>query len=151
MRQHCRWRIWLPITLILLTLLFIWSNSARDAAASSAQSDAVGHWIQRLFDTTREPFRSLYTHRRKVAHFVEFALLGAECGWGLWLNKAKRLSCFGGLALCVIAAVVDETIQLFSLGRVSSILDVCLDTAGALFGLLMMLALRALARVFAKK
>ena len=128
--------IWLSAAFLLLTLQFIWSNSARDAVASTAQSDAVGIWMERLFDVTREPFRFFYDNRRKLAHFAEFFLLGTEME--LWLRangKCTLFSRLAGVGFSLAAAAMDETIQLFSRGRVASLLDVALDFCGAFVGL----------------
>lgn len=144
--------IWLSAAIILLTLQFIWSNSARDAAASTAQSDALGVWMERLLDITREPFRFLYDNRRKLAHFGEFFLLGAELE--LWLrvnSKHTLVSRIVGGGFCLAVAAIDEGIQLFSRGRVASLFDVGLDFCGALFGLCLCYGFFAACRVFAKK
>ena len=128
--------IWLSAAFLLLTLQFIWSNSARDAVASTAQSDAVGMWMERLFDVTREPFRFFFDNRRKLAHFAEFFLLGAEME--LWMRangKYTLCSRLTGVGFCLAVAAMDEIIQLFSRGRVASLLDVALDFCGAFAGL----------------
>ncbi len=135
--HRVRLRLYLPLLLIVITLLFIWSNSMMDANASTGQSDLAGRWFRELFDVEKEPFRFLYENRRKVAHFTEFTLLGAESCLFLLLNFRTRVSGYlmGGAA-CFLVACLDETIQLFSPGRVASFSDVCLDTAGALSGML---------------
>lgn len=123
--------------LILLTLLFIWSNSLRDASASDAQSGSLKAWLASVLDVEQEPFRFLYNNLRKVAHFAEFALLGAEAALWLWL-RFGALGCrfFRGLSFCALSACVDEGLQLLSPGRAAAAGDVLLDTGGALFGML---------------
>ncbi len=144
--------LWLTAALIFLTLQFIWSNSAQDAVASAAQSDAVGSWMDRLFDITREPFRFLYDNRRKLAHFAEFLLLGAEMELWLRVNDKRAFSArLAGGAFCLAVAGIDEAIQLFSRGRVASFTDVVLDFCGAVVGLSLCFGIFAAFRLFAKK
>lgn len=141
------------LLLLLLTTAFIWSNSLRNAAASTEQSGSFRALFARLFDVQQEPFRFLYENMRKVAHFSEFALLGAEAAILPAVFEKKRLR---RLALawlfCVLVAAVDETIQYFVPGRAAAVADVALDSAGALCGLcLSALLVRLLCRIFKKK
>ena len=79
-----------------------------------------------------------YNHLvRKLAHFTEFALLGA-----LALNAARHLQLRHPLALSwafsVLYAASDEIHQLFVPGRAGMITDVCIDSCGALLGVLLL-------------
>ena len=73
---------------------------------------------------------------RKLAHFTEFAALGAEL---LFLAAVRRRLGLQAASNCaftaLLAALTDETIQLIS-GRNSQVLDVLLDFSGALTGIL---------------
>ena len=132
-----RLRFLMPLACILVTVLFIWSNSMRNAAASTEQSNFFGEFFKSLFDIEREPFRFIYENRRKVAHFAEFALLGGEICLFLALNFPRRFAFYAFGGLCgVTVAVVDECIQLFSPGRAAALADVALDSAGVLTGML---------------
>lgn len=141
----------LLLLLIVLTLCFIWSNSMQDATASGEQSGYFRQLFCQLFDVTREPFRFLYENLRKVAHFLEFALLGAEVAALVFSFRPHRAFYAVGYGACVLAAAVDEGIQLFSPGRVAALLDVGIDAAGALCGTLFLCALLLAARLFKKK
>ncbi len=66
---------------------------------------------------------------RKIAHVTEYAILGAL------LTRAVRRPGLA-LALAVAYAASDEVHQLFVEGRHGSPLDVLIDTAGALAGVL---------------
>ncbi len=77
---------------------------------------------------------------RKVAHFLEFALLGFLSGW-LMLHLRRRRVCIKlwmtwafPAAFCLLNAAFDEIHQIFS-ERGPSVWDVCIDFTGALFGL----------------
>lgn len=63
---------------------------------------------------------------RKLAHFTEFFILG---GYLCFLFKKKISYLFA-----VLAAFIDETIQIFTPGRSAKILDVLIDSTGALLG-----------------
>lgn len=72
---------------------------------------------------------------RKIAHFSEFAILGALLRWlfaMLIANKALRF--FLPLGCGIAAAVVDEFIQWFTPGRVCSFWDMCIDWSGVITG-----------------
>lgn len=76
---------------------------------------------------------------RKIAHFVEYMILGglSAASWVLHQAEEKEnrkpffLIAWGS---CVLFAVLDELHQAFVPGRTSSIRDVLLDSVGALFG-----------------
>lgn len=68
---------------------------------------------------------------RKLAHFLEYAVLY----FLLWkttedVPKRERIA----LALTILYAVSDEMHQGFVHGRVMSVIDVLIDTAGGVFG-----------------
>ena len=113
-------------------LLFIWGNSLMSAELSHALSE----WVKGLL----KPFLSdsPVTQEsnglvRKLAHFAEFAALGACLAWrrGM-LGKNLHGAWIAGTA----AAVTDETIQLFVPNRGPGIADVLLDSCGVLTGML---------------
>ena len=141
MRRLLHPRVMLPLLLILVTLLFIWSNSLKDATDSSAQSGTVALWFARTFDIGRQPFRFIYENLRKVAHFLEFALLGAEVGLLLLLNgKSRARFLLLGVSFCAVCAAIDECIQYFVPGRACTVTDVFIDTAGSAAALLFLFA-----------
>ncbi len=137
---------------VLLTVLFIWSNSLKTGTASGAQSGYFKDIFRQMFDITKEPFQFLYNNLRKVAHFAEFALLGAETA-ALAASCRTRRPWRGaaGLAFCVTVAAIDEGLQLLVPGRAGALLDVGIDTAGALLGTLCVACLVGLVRLFKKK
>lgn len=113
-------------------LVFIWGNSALPGAVSSALSDFVGNVLSHIFPMT--PGENEGTGLlRKLAHFTEFACLGATLCWlfGMLGKQPAPLSLLGGMS----AACVDETIQIFTPDRGSSLLDVWIDVSGVLLGM----------------
>ena len=105
-------------------LLLIWLQSVLPAELSRAESHGLlallRDWMPWLTDYLI----------RKIAHFAEYAVLGAllfgaeDVHHGLWFPP-----CFG-----LLAALADETIQLLSDGRSGQVSDVWLDLAGFLAG-----------------
>ena len=140
--RRSKWRLVLSGALLTGLLAFIWINSAMPAQTSGQFSGFVGKLLGSIL-----PFLSPDTPDgafliRKLAHFSEFAALGASLGWlfGMLLSQP-----WPGMLIpagCGIAAAcVDESIQHFSPGRYCSALDVCIDSAGVIIGLTFLLTL----------
>lgn len=75
---------------------------------------------------------------RKLAHFGEYACVGilVYLIWIPWLKRGKGL--YALVTVWVfISGACDEFHQLFVPGRWGSFADVCLDTSGGIFGLLL--------------
>ena len=126
------------VLFIFLTLAFIWGNSMLDGEASEEISRGLLDYIKPLLESHGIESDS-DKWLRKLAHFCEFALLGAEFCMYAFLEKSgsfkKSLPLCAGLAFAV--AAIDETIQRFS-GRFPHILDVLLDFSGSVFGIVCM-------------
>ena len=81
---------------------------------------------------------------RKAAHFSEYALLGIFMAL-LFASLNGRRRFFLPEGACLVAALIDEGIQLFSEGRGSSLRDVCIDFSGATLGVLVALLILTIA------
>ena len=128
-------RLRLNAVLLLCVLTFIWGNSLLPGEVSGAFSDWVKSILERLFaQGTPKPTSGGLL--RKLAHFTEFTALGAllchRTGM-LEKNKAVAFGC-GALAACI-----DETIQVFVPDRGPALKDVCIDSAGVLTGIVLVL------------
>lgn len=129
------WRLW--VLAAAVWTMFIWSNSLRPAAQSAAQSGAVMDLLAPLLSLTGLKEEVWHTLIRKGAHMTEFALLGV-C-WTKLLEhspdlRRSALRYAAAVGLCMLTALVDETIQAFVPGRGSLVADVWIDTGGALIG-----------------
>lgn len=132
--------------LILLFTAFIFSNSLKDISASTADSDRVivivKTLVGKVLDVEQIDWHFVV---RKVAHWVEFCVLGILLG-GLSVSMQK---CFGRryiafpLLYCLLVAVADEYLQSFVV-RTSSVTDIVLDFFGAVSGLLILAAGRGI-------
>ena len=126
--QKARLRLLLRLVLIA-TLCFIWSNSMVGKEGSAALSRTVTAWLNGIGIPVTEHFV------RKSAHFCEFGLLGCELMLLFWLRSGVRFQNLCNAAFAaLLAAVTDETIQIFS-GRGSQVQDVVLDFSGAVTGI----------------
>jgi len=65
---------------------------------------------------------------RKCAHFVEYFVLGTLLFFTVKLYLSKNsVKIFSAVAIGLAVAIVDESIQLFSVGRSAQFSDVLLD------------------------
>lgn len=130
-------RLTIAKTLLICLLVFIWGNSLMPGEVSGAISNWVKELLANLLPMGPEEEDGGGHLIRKLAHFTEFAALGATLGWifGM-LNKGKiRPFVYG-----VLAASMDETIQRFVPDRGPSGKDVLLDSCGVLTGIVLLYA-----------
>lgn len=122
--------------LIALTLAFIWVNSLMPKEESQAVSQSLLERIVELFGALGVRLSPKSDHfLRKLAHFVEFGILGAEFSLLLHLRDRQGPQGFVNCAFAGLsAAVIDESIQLIS-KRGSQVQDVLLDFCGYMVGL----------------
>lgn len=132
-----RWNIVL-VLLLALTLAFIWGNSLLPRTESQEISRGLLAELCAALETVGLHIDPQNDHwLRKLAHFGEFALLGAELCALLFLNCRARPQGFVNCAFAGLAvAVTDEALQLIS-NRGSQVQDVLLDFAGFVTGLLL--------------
>ena len=125
-------RRYLCIALITVNVLFIWGNSLLPGTVSGA----ISPWVRDVlsFILPSRPVNPDSGHGlvRKLAHFTEFACLGALFTWlyGM-LSKPMLLA----LPCGFLVACMDETIQRFVPDRGPAFRDVLIDTAGVLAGI----------------
>lgn len=120
------------VVLLTVNLLFIWGNSLIPGHLSGAFSQWISQVLARLFSLDvleKDQGRGLL---RKLAHFMEFCTLGVGFGW-LFAMLKKRL--WWAALAGILAACIDETIQMFVPGRGPAIRDVVIDSAGVLLGI----------------
>ena len=72
---------------------------------------------------------------RKIAHFTEYAVLGAL--FAAFFARTRNPILLKPLAFGAFAALSDETLQLFVPGRSGQLSDVWLDMAGVACGALL--------------
>ena len=133
----------ISISLVLAWMGLIFVFSARNADLSTNDSNLVGWFIGRHFvpgfadwtEAARQEFvENIDFFVRKVAHFLEYTVLGAMVG-----NAARNANIgprkeFASWLICIIYAATDEIHQYFVPGRACRLMDVAIDSAGALVG-----------------
>lgn len=142
-RIHTALKIVLPI-LCLLTLGFIFGNSLQTSEQSAAQSSTVVDAVQdvasviapdsAIANATGEEYDKLHSIVRNMAHYLEFALLGALFCWTYYVFKPTKKYLYIPLIAFLIVPLLDESLQSFVSGRGSEWKDVGLDTLGGICG-----------------
>lgn len=129
-----RKRLRLCAALLICNLIFIWGNSMLPGAISGAFSDWVNGILETLIsgDSMASSSSGLL---RKFAHFTEFASLGMLLGWLFGMLQKRKVY---PLLCGIMAACVDESIQMFVPGRGPAIRDVCIDSCGVVTGMLLL-------------
>ena len=119
-----------------LNLALIWGNSMMTGISSDAVSGGLLEFLGRFIPALLT--EAGHTFLRKAAHFSEFALLALLfCGRHRLVHRNMPPHLMGfGLAV----ACIDETIQIFTPGRASSLIDVWIDTAGFALGFVVIFA-----------
>ncbi len=134
------------ICLIFLTVCFIFANSMETVPESQKKSEGLLALIKPILvflfgETGAEHFML-----RKLAHFIEFFLLGAElCGLALLWKLPRSMPLLCGL----IIALADETIQLFY-DRGSQVQDVWLDFSAVVVTVALAYVIQKLKAAFGK-
>ena len=84
---------------------------------------------------------------RKGAHMAEYAVLAMLCANALRTYPLSRLlQWIAPVGICLLYAISDEIHQSFVPGRACSPWDVCIDTAGAICGVIAFMTVAALIR-----
>lgn len=122
---------WLLLVVVLTAVIFV--NSSLPATESGKLSGFVAQFVAQLSQLLDITLKGDVEHTiRKLAHFLEFACLGLLwCKTFASFRVSNRTSTGYILLLCLLTAVTDEYIQLFSLGREGRVMDVLLDFSGA--------------------
>ena len=95
----------------------------------------------KLITSSPEQLELFHTLLRKCAHFSEFMILGILSSLTMVHTKFRQKALLA-ICFCVAVAMTDETIQLFVDGRAGRVLDVLIDSAGAITGVMAVLLIR---------
>ena len=129
-------KILLCRVLLALNLALIWGNSLLSGAESGQMSGGIMAFVMELLRIPESASSLVHLMIRKLAHLTEFACLSALISWHLRLVKEKNVhQMLLAVLLAMAAALVDETIQLYTPDRGPSLLDVWIDTLGAVLGM----------------
>ena len=126
----------LCLIFVLLMLGFICGNFLLSGTECSDLSGRVIAILEKLFGPVTN-YGKVNHYVRKLAHMTEYAALGFCLSWFWYLWQKPGKETFSLPLLCgLTTACIDETIQLFSQGRGSSLKDVWIDFIGCSCGVL---------------
>ena len=126
--------------LSILIMGFIFGNSLMDAVDSNSESRFLTAFVQYILNWLgfHVPIAELHHIIRKCAHFTEFALESFFVAKTLSAFKVRRQTWLAyALLIGLLTAVIDENIQLYSIGRSGQVTDVLLDFSGTIVGVVM--------------
>lgn len=128
----------------MATIVFIFSNSLKDAEQSSEQSSNVLKMVQRiamviapnsqLANATGPFYDWLHSSLRSIAHFLEFFLLGTLCACACYTYTFSKAWQTCPVGIVATVAVIDESLQLTATARAFEWTDILLDLSGGIVG-----------------
>lgn len=119
---------------VALTVILIFSFSLKTGEESAQQSNWIAENMEVIIEAIEETV-GIEINIRKIGHFTEFALLGAEViGLYLLTDKRNATKLFNVFGVGLTTAVADESIQLLIPGRCGQIKDVQIDMVGYICG-----------------
>lgn len=134
---------------VLLWMVVIFEFSSERSEQSDKTSLGVGQMIAEMivddFDlmTEAEQLEMIEEWNfaiRKTAHFCEYAILGVLTMLLFrQINISRKIAVIYAVSVSVMYAMTDEVHQYFVPGRACQLRDVCIDTSGAITGILVML------------
>jgi len=145
---------------IVITALFaacvayIWFNSMQNAAQSSARSGHITELINEILSGISKDGGMAVTELfvRKFAHFAEYSLEGVLTVLLFLSYNLKPVKRWWAVFLTgFFTASVDESIQLYSVGRSAALIDVGIDMCGFLCSVLFLFAAGFLYSRFKRK
>ncbi len=139
--MKARIRIISSLLLLLFWMYFIYGMSAKTGDESAGLSYGLVSFLYKLpFIRAIIKFDTFHTVIRKAAHFTEYGILGllmlhflSACG-----REINHRLYVLTLGFCCIYAALDEYHQSFVAGRGPSVFDVGIDTAGAVFFIILL-------------
>ena len=134
------------LILAILWMATIFSFSAKDADESTKESNAVGMFLGSIVysdfeewtEEEQQAFAEKWDHPvRKCAHMTEYAILGFFLVGARYDGRENCRRAMGrAFRIAALYAATDEIHQYFVPGRACMFTDVCIDSVGALLGIL---------------
>ena len=130
--------------LCLAVIGYIFSNSLQTGEESSQKSNQVVQTVQKVIayvapqssiaTATGDAYDKLHEIIRKMAHFSEFAILGAVLIWCYFSYTLRKKYIYIPVAIMCVVPIMDECLQLLVAGRGAEVGDVLLDILGCTVG-----------------
>ena len=125
---------------IALWIMLIWGHSMQPATISEHESGRVLYYLGKIFPALLASEDGMVIVR-KAAHITEFLILGILLTVAFADKIYGRFNRFTTPALTgIFIAFIDETIQLFVVGRSGEVRDLWFDFGGVVLGTLIALA-----------
>ncbi len=129
-------KYWVPI-FVWLGVIFAGSTDIFSTQQTSRYLVPFLRWLDPQISIST--IAAIHFALRKLGHLIEYAVLAAFL-WRALRNgtsmRAKMSTLFAGVwVVCAIFAATDEFHQSFIASRSASLLDVMIDTSGAVVGL----------------
>lgn len=118
------------IILTITWMAFIFIMSSFNSTESSNQSNFIVNFIVDIFNINNIELLSLII--RKLAHFTEYFILGILV-YNMIHSYNKKS--YIAIIICILYAISDEIHQSFVPGRSCQILDMTIDSLGAIAGI----------------
>ena len=136
-----KWAILLSWLLVAAVLLLIFSLSDQPAKESNALSKAISTMlvgtVHTVFPEAELPVWRMNRFLRQAAHFGIYLILGLALDNGLRMSGVEgRKRILMAILFCAVYATGDELFQLTVPGRGTELVDVLMDSAGAVTGVL---------------
>jgi len=129
------------IILTVLTgfcIIFIFMQSLLNGNVSGAESGKVVDFLNHFFNSLGIDITFSAYFIRKLAHFTEFTILGFSAYFTVKsYENYKNKSYIITPLIYVLVAVIDECLQLFTVGRACSVFDMLIDSSGGTFGFIL--------------
>ena len=133
-KQKTQFNPWLWVALWMM-IIFLFSTSTFSGENTSRIIGPILKWITP--DISSEAVSFIQFLFRKTAHVIEYAIL-AILLCNAFIRRMIDFSVTGlmfkSVLICFIYAVFDEWHQSWTADRIGSLMDVSIDTVGALFG-----------------
>lgn len=128
--------------LTVLWILVVFQFSLHEGNSSAKMSVGVLHWVENTFSISVSGF-----FIRKLAHFMEYSILGILLGLTIPLYPKKMPYFFMAWFFGVGVAAIDESIQHFIPGRSGNVMDILLDSSGVLLGVSLIFIYRKIQKI----
>ncbi len=141
-------KVIIGIILSIAWMIVIFCFSARSASELDLKNDfivnIIVHVVNKNFDNLDSELKNSILSNTtffvsKTAHFLEYAILGFFLFFALAFIKKYGLRYFFVVLISFIYAISDEYHQSLIPGRGPSGFDVIIDTAGVIFGIIIVL------------
>ena len=129
--------VWVVLWMAVI-FLFSAQTSQRSKELSGAVMEQLTIQQTDMFSTEEETPEQEFLHTliRKGAHLAEYAVLSMLVAYALWaLDLPAKAKWLLPVAVASLYAVTDEVHQYFVPGRACRLVDVGIDTCGAIFGM----------------